>query len=92
MGVQEQVGIQCRLCFYCTFLLLKHHQFCTEVEGWEGTSAGPPPGHGHSLRGVYMGRGGESGPACSILLVFQCETRSMICLKWLIAISCLFFL
>lgn len=69
MGVQEQVGIQCRLCFYCTFLLLKHHQFCTEVEGWEGTSAGPPPGARAQPQGCVHGQRGREwssllNPAC----------------------------
>lgn len=84
-----------RLCCYCTFLSLKHHQFCTQR--WKGNHVGRgrqqgPPGQGHSRRAMYRGTGGESGPACSILFVFQCETRSMISLKWLIGIFCLLVL
>lgn len=33
----------------------------------------------------------EDGSACLILFFFQCETRSVTCLKWLIGIFCLFF-
>lgn len=49
-----------------------------------GRQRGPNEGYVH-------GQGVEKVPASLILFVFQCETRSVICLKWLIGIFCLFF-
>lgn len=65
--------------------------------------AGRVPAHGTPLllhfsfaqaspgEGYVHGQGVENVPASLILFVFQCETRSVICLKWLIGIFCLFF-
>lgn len=89
-------GIQCGSAAIALFFRSSITSFAQRWKGnEEGMSAGPPRA-GAQPQGYLCTRaeGGESGPACLILFVFQCETRSIICLKWLIGIFCLvvFFL